>query len=233
MAPDHDNPERAERVADLLRSAAQRERAPETLQTRVSAMQAQAAPTRRRTMLPRRAFNYVRIAMPATAAGVAALVLALGSSAGAPSLAQAASLAARAPTAPAPAPDPGDPGKLLSARVGTLHFPNWTKVGGWRAVGQRHDRIGNRTATTVYYATGSGRVAYSIVSSPTLAMKSEQLPRTGPLRYQDASTLWSHGRLTVIWVQEGHTCLLTGSHGMTAAQLWALAFHGFRLPLNR
>jgi hypothetical protein len=233
MASDHDNPERAERVADLLRSAARSERAPEALQVRISAMQAQAAEPPRRARMPRRAFNYVRVAMPATAAGIAALVLALGSSAGAPSLAQAAALSTRAPTAPAPTADPSDPGKLLSAKVGTLHFPNWAKVGGWRAIGQRHDQIGNRSATTVYYATGSGRVAYSIVSSPSLAMKSELLPRTGPLRYQDASTLWSHGRLTVIWVEAGHTCLLTGSPGMTATQLWALAFHGFKLPLNR
>jgi hypothetical protein len=211
MASDHDNPERAERVADLLRGAAQSERAPDALQMRISAMQAQATAAPRRALLPRRAFNYARVAMPAAAAGVAALVLALGGSAGAPSLAQAAALSTRAPTAGAPSADPSDPGRLLSVKVGTLHFPNWVKVGGWRAVGQRHDQIGNRTATTVYYATASGRVAYSIVSSPTLAMKSGQLPRTGPLRYQHATTLRTHGRLTVVWVEAGHTCLLTGS----------------------
>jgi hypothetical protein len=231
MAPDHDNPERAERVADLLRSAAQNERAPEALQTRISAMQAQAAAAPRRALLPRRAFTYVRVAMPAAAAGVVALVLALGSSAGAPSLAQAAALSTRTPTAAAPSVDPRDPGKLLSAKVGSLHFPNWTEVGGWRAVGQRHDQIGNRTATTVYYATGSSRVAYSIVSSPSLAMKSESLPGSGPLRYQDATVLSRHGQLTVVWVEAGHTCLLTGPRGMSAAQLWALAFHGLRQPL--
>ena len=233
MASEHDNPEREQRVADLLRTAAVTERAPEALQARISAMRAQTPAPRRALLLPRRAFNFVRFGMPAAAAGAAALVIALGGAAGAPTLAQAAALATRAPTAPAPATDPANPGKLLTAKVGMLHFPNWESVGGWRAVGQRHDQIGNRTATSVYYAHGSTRLVYSIVSSPALAMKSELLPRTGPVRYQDATAISGHNRLTVIWVEAGHTCLLSGPSSMTSAQLWHLAFHGFRAPLAR
>jgi hypothetical protein len=231
MASQDDNPERAQRVADLLRSAAQSERAPEALQTRISAMQARAASPKRGRRLPRRALNYVRFGMPAAAAGAAALVIALGGAAGAPTLAQAAALSSRAATEPAPAGDPSDPGKLLSARVGTLHFPNWESAGGWRAVGQRFDHLGNRTATTVYYALGSRRVAYSILSSPALAMKTGTVTLPwSRLQHQFAETLWHGGRATVVWIESGHTCLLTGPKGMSPAKLWQLAFYGFRQP---
>jgi hypothetical protein len=222
MAPENDIPEREQQVVNLLRTAAQTERAPESLQTRVAALKADAERRPRRSLLPRPAFNFVRFGMPTVAAGIAALVLALGGGAGAPSLAQAAALASRAPTLPAPATDPSDPAKLLTAKVGTLHFPNWRSVGGWRSVGRRVDQIGDRTATTVYYATGSSRVAYSIVSSPALAGL-----KTGGEPY---ATRWSHGRTTVIWEESGHTCLLTGS-GISAVRLWALASSGFRKAL--
>lgn len=221
MTPENDTPEREQQVAQLLRAAAQTERAPESLQMRVAALKQPERPARRR-MLPRPAFNFVRFGMPTAAAGIAALVLALGGGAGAPSLAQAAALATRAPTSPAPATDPSDPAKLLTAKVGTLHFPNWQSAGGWRSVGQRIDHIGNRTATTVYYRVGSSRVAYSIVSSPALAGL-----KTGGEPY---ATMWSHGRITVIWEEAGHTCLLTGT-GTSAVRLWALASSGFRKAL--
>jgi hypothetical protein len=234
MASEHDNSEREQRVADLLRVAAVSERAPDSLQTRISAMREQAAAPARGLPLPRRAFNFVRFGMPAAAAGAAALVIALGGAAGAPTLAQAAALATRAPTASAPATDPSDPGKLLSAKVGTLHFPNWNSVGGWRAVGQRFDHIGNRTATTVYYQRGSARVAYSILSTPSLPMKAGTvtLPWSN-VPDEFAQTLRHDGRSTVVWIESGHTCLLTGPTGMPAAQLWQLAFYGFRQPLAR
>lgn len=172
--------------------------------------------------------------MPALAAGAAALVIALGGAAGAPTLAQAAALSLRAPTSPAPAADPQDPGKLLSAKVGTLHFPNWEAAGGWRAVGERRDQIGNRTATTVYYALAGSRVVYSILSSPSLRMQTGTVTLPwSTLRDQYATTIWHGGRATVAWIESGHTCLLTGPKGMSPAKLWQLAFYGFRQPLNR
>jgi hypothetical protein len=223
MASENDIPERERQVVNLLRAAAQSERAPESLHLRVAALREQSQQKRpRRTLLPRPAFNFVRFGMPTAAAGAAALVLALGGGAGAPSLAQAAALSTRAPTAPAAATDPSDPAKLLAVKVGTLHFPNWRSAGGWRSIGKRVDQIGNRTATTVYYMTGSSRVAYSIVSSPTLAGL-----KTGAEPY---ATIWSHGRTTVIWEESGHTCLLTGT-GVSAVRLWALATTGFRKAL--
>jgi hypothetical protein len=232
MASENDIPEREQRVANLLRVAAQCERAPDSLHARIAAMKDESARAPRRRLLPRPAFNFVRIAMPTAAAGAAALVLALGGGAGAPSIAQAAALATRAPSASAPAADPSDPAKLLTAKVGTLHFPNWQAAGGWRAVGQRQDHLGNRTVTTVYYAIGSSRVAYSIVSSPTLSLKHELIMQSRPPQYEYSATLTQHGRTTVVWVESGHTCLLTGPRGMSAARLRQLAFFGSRQPLN-
>ncbi|HEX3615212.1 MAG TPA: hypothetical protein VHU61_01655 [Solirubrobacteraceae bacterium] len=222
MASENDIPEREQQVVNLLRAAALSERAPERLQTHVSALKERSAQRPRRNPLPRRAFNLMRFGMPTAAAGIAALVLALGGGAGAPSLAQAAALATRAPTSPAPATDPSDPAKLLTAKVGTLHFPNWRSFGGWRAVGERVDQIGDRTATTVYYSNGSSRIGYSIVSSPKLAGL-----KTGDEPY---ATMSNHGRTTVIWEQAGHTCLLTGS-GISAVSLWRLASYGFHRAL--
>ena len=159
--------------------------------------------------------------MPALAAAAAAIVLALGGGAGAPSIAQAAALGTRAPTSPAPKPDPGDPSQLLSAQVGSLHFPNW-QVGGWRSVGARRDHVGDREATTVYYSSGTTEVAYSILSSPTL----RDLQTHG----EPYATVLQHGRTTVVWEEAGHTCLLSAT-GFSPMQLWQLATLRFRKPL--
>lgn len=232
MASDDNNRNREQQVADLLRTVAERERAPESLQAQISAMRQRAATAPRRTLLPRPAFNFVRLAMPVAAAAVAAIVLTLGGGAGAPSIAQAAALATRAPTAPAPPADPSEPAKLLSAKVGALHFPNWQRAGGWRAVGQRHDALGNRRVTTVYYELGGRRVVYSILSSPTLRLNSELVLQSRPPVYVTAAALTHAGRTTVIWTESGHTCLLTGPRGMSAAELWHLAFFGWRQPVG-
>lgn len=232
MPEDHDNPNREERLVNLLHAAARNERAPESLRGEVAALRERARTRSRRGQLLRRPLGAVSLGMPTVAAAAVALVVAL-SGAGAPTLAQAAAIASRAPSAPAPVADPQDPAKLLTAKVGTLHFPNWESAGGWRAVGQRFDHIGNRTATTVYYAVGSSWVVYSILSSPSLPMKAGTvvLP-TSRLRAHYATTLTNHGRTTVVWNESGHTCLLTGPRGMSAAQLWQLALYGFREPLS-
>ena len=221
MTPNNDNPERQNQVFDLLRAAAESERAPDSLHARIAVMRDQAALAPRRR--PRRpAFAFTRLALPVTAALAAALVLVLGGAAGTPSIAQAAALASRAPTAAAPKLDRSEPSKQLSAKVGSLHFPNWRADGGWRPIGQRHDSVGNRRATTVYYANASGHLAYSIVSSPTLpGLKTHGEP------YE---TILHRGRVTVVWEEAGHTCLLTGTD-IAPARLWQLATFGFRKPL--
>lgn len=215
MSQDHDNQNRQEQVTNLLHTAARRERAPESLRDEVTAMRERAGvPPRRISIFRRPVFGAVSLGMPAIAAAVVALFLALGG-AGAPTLAQAAALASRGPSPSAPAPElePGKP-SYLTARVGGLHFPNWKNVGGWRTVGVRRDKIGNRDVMTVYYAAQGKQIAYSIVSSPVLG----GLNTAG----EPYTTIWHRGRVVVAWEEHNHTCLLSGS-GVSAAQLWHLA----------
>lgn len=212
--------DREDRVASLLRRAAERERAPEALHARIAALRAApagtapagAAPGAR----PRRGplLGLAGAAASAAAALAVALALVIGGGAASPTLAQAAALAGRGSVAAAPGPDPRAPAKLLSAHVGNLHFPNWRAHGGWRAVGRRRDELGNRTATTVYYETAGRRIAYSIVSAPAIPGL-----RTHGEPY---ATIWRGGRTFVIWEQRAHTCLLSG-HGISAQSLWRLA----------
>jgi hypothetical protein len=212
MAPDPDKPNREEQVVSLLHEAAQRDRAPESLRREVAALRERAGRPRRVPGLSRPALGAISFGMPAVCAAVIGLVLALGG-AGAPSIAQAAAIGSRKPSAPAPALQPGAP-SYLSARVGRLRFPNWQDQGGWRSVGERRDTLGNRAVTTVYYAAHGGRIAYSIVSSPVLG----GLKTSG----EPYETMWRHGRVVVVWQEHDHTCLLSGT-GISAARLWHLA----------
>ncbi len=173
MNPDNDTTEREAKVVQLLQAAARSERAPASLRAELGAIRARAG-ARRGLRLPqpslrRPVLRYTGLAATALTAAVVALVVTLGGGAASPSIAQAATLALRGPAAPAPAPDPSAPASLLTARVGDLHFPNWQRAGGWRSVGERTDQLGNRKVMTVYYASGGHRLAYSIVSTPTLA----------------------------------------------------------------
>jgi len=216
MKPDNDTPEREAKVVELLQAAARRERAPASLRAELGAIRARAGARRRlrQPLLPRPVLRYTGLAATAVTAAVVALVVTLGGGAASPSIAQAASLALRGPTAPAPAPDPGAPASLLTARVGDLHFPNWQRAGGWRSVGERTDRLADRTVLTVYYTSGRRRLAYSIVSTPTLAGL-----RTGGQPY---ASLSEHGRTVVVWEERGHTCVLSAT-GISASSLWRLA----------
>src|SRR5580692_3435834 len=92
-------PDPEAQVAQLLKAAAQTERAPASLRAEIDRMQAEAARRRRPRGLamPGIALRYVSAATTAVAAVVVALVLALGSGGGL-SIAQAASLATRGAT---------------------------------------------------------------------------------------------------------------------------------------
>lgn len=217
MPTDHDTPDRERQVVELLRAAAASERAPGSLHARIAALRGPAPAGTRRRPLPRPGLVLTRVAMPAAAAAAAVVVLAFGSGAGAPSIAQAAALGARAPSAAAPTPDPSAPARLLSARVGDLHFPNWQTNAGWRSIGQRRDRLGDHSVTTVFYAHGTQRVAYSIVAAPALA----GLNTHGG----SYATLRQHGRTVIAWEERNHTCVLSAT-GIAAYELWRLASSG-------
>jgi hypothetical protein len=153
----------------------------------------------------------------AVAAVVAALVLLLpGGTPGSPSISQAATLALRGPAMVAPR-------SLAASKLGQdvqdVYFPNWAGWFGWRAVGQRIDRLGHRLAVTVFYQRGGRQIAYTILAAPVLPWPGTGMRRAGDIELQ---SLTSGARLIVTWRRAGHTCILSGS-GVSLGELSKLA----------
>lgn len=155
--------------------------------------------TRRWSIAPQLAAVGVAVA----AIAVAAVVLTGGP--GAPSVGQAAELAAKAPTEPAPA---SVDGSRLAADVQGVAFPDYAQPFGWRAVGARKGRVGGRDATVVHYGKGSRRIAYAIVSGDGLPSPSGgHTTSIGGIQYQ---AVFLNGRIVVTWQRGGRTCVLIG-----------------------
>ncbi len=196
------------RAVDALR-VVRADRAPAQLRLTLSA-------TRRQARRPRSRLVYAGALGSAVAAAVAALVLLLpGGAPGAPSLGEAAALALRGPVMSAPAKQLG---AELTQGVQEVYFPDWSRLG-WRAMGQRLDRLGNRLAVTVYYDRRGQRVAYTILSTPTLPWPGN---RTLSLHGIELQSLTSGTRLIITWRRTGHTCVLSG-HGVSVHELAWLA----------
>jgi hypothetical protein len=181
------------------------ERAPARLRERVEAGRSSrrgAGRTRRRA-LP--------LAAGATAAALAAaLVFALllpGGTPGGPSVVEASALAQRGPSEPSPAISERSPA-LLEQRAEGLPFPNWAAKFGWRPAGVRQDRLDGRDATTVFYAKGGQRIAYTILSGDPLDTPEGSSPavREGTRLRR----LKTDDRFVVTWRRGGHTCVLSG-----------------------
>jgi anti-sigma factor RsiW len=188
-----------QRRALAATNALAEEPAPESLRTAVAARRRR----RRRAPVPRLA----AASAVAVLVAVVAAVLLGGGPAG-PSVAEAAQLAARPPTAPAPGS--GDAaGTRLALDVDGVVFPDLLRAFGWQAVGVRQDRVGGRDATVVHYEKGSRRIAYVIVSGSGLARPSsgDETTRDG-VPYQ---TLRVNGRTAVTWRRDGRTCILIGA----------------------
>ncbi|MEY2535821.1 MAG: hypothetical protein QOF29_3731, partial [bacterium] len=149
---------RDQRSALAAVRAASAEDAPAALRARV----ALARPTRR----PARRFGALAVA--ATAAVAATVVLTFGGGpTETPSVADAAVLATRPPVA-AVLRAAYDAATLPGPRGAGLRFPDWQGPFGWKAVGVRHDRLGGRPATTVFYLRDGATVAYTIVGGRPL-----------------------------------------------------------------
>lgn len=207
--------ERERRVVELLHEARRAERAPARLRARIEADRPSS-----RTLARRRA-GYSGALAGVLAVAALALVLVLPSGTpGGPSLSQAAAIAGRGPAQPAPAPDPSAPAAQLGRNIQDVYFPNWSTKLHWWAVGQRTDRVGGRIAVTVYYQRRGERVAYTIVGVPALAQPSA---RVSYLNGVQLRTLTLGGRLVVTWRRAGHTCVLSGGQGASAAELQRLA----------
>ena len=135
------------------------------------------------------------------------------------SLSQAAALASRGAAGAPPTPDPDDPGVKLSEHVNDVYFPNWSSTLGWRPTGLRRDLLDLHRAVTVYYAYGTRRLAYTILSAPALAQPAAMVTVENGMTVR---TLRLHGRVLVTWRRDGSTCVLTGTN-VSAAQLRRLA----------
>lgn len=161
-------------------------------------------------------------AITATAAGTAAIVLALtgGSGGAALSLAEASAVTLRPATMAAPVESPSD-GSVLNAAVEGVSFPYWNERFGWRSTGSRTDRVDGRTFRTVFYGDGNGHtIGYAIVSGGA-----PSLSGAGSVRWR-AGTAYRLGRSggaeVVTWQRDGHLCIVSG-RGVGGATLLALA----------
>jgi hypothetical protein len=187
-----------------LRATAQ-VRAPMALRERIVADRARAgrAPGRRRVVFG---------GGLAGALAVLALALALilpGGTPGSPSIGQAASLALRGPSAPPPPPGRASHKIRLARDVDEVYFPNWAGIG-WKATGERVDRLGGHFLDTIYYRGYGKHIAYTIVGGSALAQ-----PHGAALTVRNSTQLRSLGlgkRTIVTWRRGGHTCILSGAH---------------------
>jgi anti-sigma factor RsiW len=212
--------EREQRAVAAL-AAVRADRAPASLRARVEAGRARRAPKSRRRLGP--AWGM------AAAAGLAAAVLAVilllpAGTPGGPSVSQAASLALRGSMMAAPQPGGAVPGATLNRGVQEVYFPDWQRSFGWWAAGQRVDKLGGRTAVTVYYGRPGQRIAYTIVAAPALKLPNASTHAQNGTEFR---TFNLGNRVVVTWRRSGHTCVLSGV-GVSAQELWRLA--AWKLP---
>ena len=205
--------QQAERGRAIVHAAVAQTRAPLALRERLEAQQRARRPVRRRWALGS--------SLAATAAAVvAAIVLATGGGVAGPTVAAAAQLALRAPTASAPPVDPKHPG-LLRRSIDGVTYPSWQNRFPWKATGQRQDQIGGHRALTVFYDDPSGtRIGYTILGGKALAVPSGPSVRHGAERYV---VLRQGARTIVTWRRAGHTCVLSGPQQVPTTRLLALA----------
>lgn len=196
-------------------------RAPQELHERVEAMVAERAPATavRRT---RRLRVGLLVGAPAVAAAaIAVLVVSLTGNGSSPlTVDEAVALTLRPPTMAAPVENPRD-GAQLTVAVDGIPFPYWEDRFGWRATGERMDRVGGRDVTTVYYTSGRDRwLGYAIVGgTPAPAVANGRVIARAGTHYR----LWSsHGASVVTWLRSGRLCVIAG-HGVSDQTLLALA----------
>jgi hypothetical protein len=201
---------------ERLRAVVSGVRAPSSLRARVEAD--------RERLAFRRAIRR-RIQLTAPLAGAAALagilIAVLAPSQGAPSVFDAAAVAARPPLAAAAPPDPSNPA-MLKAGVGGVHFPTWGPQEHWEATGMRRDDVGGRATHTMFYDNpGGARLGYTIVDGDALPWPEggRRVTRKGVEIH-----LARHGSRTVaVWRVGGHTCVLSAPASVPADRLVELA----------
>jgi hypothetical protein len=203
-------------------------RAPEDLHRRVRELVAERSPEARGHGWSRPARRGPTARAPRLGLGIAALaaivvavVLSLSGGGGSTlTVHRATALTLSAATMPAPAESPDGRGTLTAA-VDGVSFPYWDARFGWRASGQRSDRIDGRSVRTVFYSSSQGgRVGYAIVAgTPAPAIGGgEVVSRDGT-----SFRLHSEGDVSsVTWLRDGRLCVVAG-RGVSSATLLALA----------
>jgi hypothetical protein len=138
----------------------------------------------------------------------------------------------RPATTAAPAQDGNDPAEL-AATVDGVAFPYWARRFGWRASGERTDRVAGRTIITVFYVDSRGRrLGYAI------AADTSPPPLDGAVAWRGRTSFhpFMHaGAEAVAWLRAGHLCVVSG-RGLDSTTLLRLASWsggGARLPTHR
>jgi hypothetical protein len=211
-------------LIELVRSSDVR--APEALHRRIEQLVADRSSRGRRPALERAlgagAAPLARRLVVATALAVvvvAVLAIGLGGGGRALSVQQATALTLSQAKAPAP-PESSPSSSQLVAAVQGVHFPYWEERFGWRSSGQRTDRVQGRTVMTVFYANRSGqRIGYAIVAGTAPAVSGGTVRRRNGTSYR---LLTGQGAKTVVWLRDGHLCVLSG-RGVDAVTLLGLA----------
>jgi hypothetical protein len=191
--------------------------APPELHRRIEAMVAAGAPAGARHQ------RRLRFSVTgALAAAVVAVALVLATSGGGSStltLHTAVALTQRPATMPAPS-EGADGDETLAAHVEGVAFPYWEDRG-WRATGERVDRAGGRTVTTVFYHGPRGQwVGYAIVAgTPPPSVSGGHVITRGDVPYRFTVT---NGVKVMTWLRNGRLCVVAG-HGVSNATLLSLA----------
>jgi hypothetical protein len=204
---------RQRQAVAMLRGAVAATEAPLALRERLERDRKRLAAPRRR----RRIFSLAGAGALAAVA-VLAVMVGLSSGPGAPTVAEAAALAGKPPTAAAP-PDPGTP-QLLDVEQSGVAFPNWEAKFGWKAVGSRTDKLDGRETTTVFYEKGAKSIAYTIVSGRALDDPDNYAQIT--LQNVPLKVFPNEGSKDVTWLRSGHSCVMSGK-GVPTAKLLELA----------
>ena len=144
------------------------------------------------------------VAALAVAALAAVLVLPSGTPGG-PSVVEAAALGRLPAVEPAPRPATA---QLLDRQAAGLPFPDWSQKFGWRATGARTDTLDGRRMTTVFYAKGARRIAYTIVGGAALR---EPEGRDRIVEGTRVRLVRAGQPALVTWQRRGHTCVLSGT----------------------
>jgi hypothetical protein len=160
----------------------------------------------------------LRLSLVPAAIAVVALAVILVAPEGAgerASVASAATLSERAPTDPPP-PISERSWRLLDMETQGVHYPNWERRFGWRAIGSRADRLGGRSARTLFYEKDGRRIGYTVLSGTPLPYprESRRVERWGTrLRSTRVDDL-----AVVTWRRKGRTCVLAGKD-VTASEM--------------